>query len=514
MNTMLRRHSFSMLLLLLLFVGNSLWLYLVRDIPITDDDIWGATAVLGNPIEVVIFTLRWDLHPPLYYLLLDGWAYFGKSDLWLSMSSCLLHALIATLVFNYVYRRHGVLAALLSTVLVFSSPLLLEQSVKIRMYPLLALLSVAIFYLIEKYQEQNKRSQLLCIGILGFALIYSHAIGLILLFFHFCFGCWHLKSSQRRAWLVLHALLAVVALPVIANSLIRKLGHALTPAANQLWQLFQDLMVSTTGSLIAASNVAPATSGFGDTLTIAIILLLALQALLLVLAARDSHSRAMLICYLLLPILVFTTLSYSIKPLWLERNFIFALPIISIILGISLAKMPSPVWLKWLLVSAIAGINLSHSAIQMKRHPTEHSFAEVLEVLQAKRQANQKICVIAPNHVSTFWSLQRYLAKTEWGNPTEIQPALGERWRQIRAQLPHSVVDGLKMHAKTHFLESSDLIIAAVEVQRCQQADISGRFLVIETRAEQVAPTTYPLIFANDHYQIYGQEKISESVND
>ena len=507
MNSWMLRHRLGILLFLLLFAGNSLWLYSTRSIPITDDDIWGATAVLGTPIEVVIFTLRWDLHPPLYYLLLDCWAIFGKSDLWLSMSSCFIHALISTVAFNYVYRRHGIFAALCTTALVFFSPLLLEQSVKIRMYPFLALLSLCIFYLIEKYKEADKKSLLVSIAALGVALIYSHAIGVILLFFHFCYGFLSLQARQRRVWIVMHMLVALTALPVIANSMIRKLGHALTPAAAQIWQLFQDLLVGTANGHSAATQQLGATSSSTNLLEFVIALLLVLQCLLMLYASRDKTTRNILLCYLVLPVLVFVLLSYTVKPLWLERNFIFALPILSIMFGISLAKMPTPNWLKLTLVFAIVGINLSQSAMQNRRHPTENSFAQVIEFLQNESQTKAKICVVAPNHVSTFWSLQRYLMHTEWGNPTDIQPPLGERWLQIREQLPESLVKLLKLRAQSHFSESTDLVIASTTVERCQQADITSRYLVIETRPFDTLNPAYPLIFANDHYQIFGQDK-------
>lgn len=503
MNRWIQRRSFTILLFLLLFAGNSIWLSNTRSIPITDDDIWGATAVLGTPIEVVIFTLRWDLHPPLYYLLLDCWAIFAKSDLWLSMSSCFIHALISAIAFHFVHRRHGLTAALCSTVLVFTSPLLLEQSVKIRMYPLLALLSLCMFYLIEKYKEADKKSLHVSIAALGIALIYSHAIGVILLFFHFCYGLASLQARQRRAWIVMQMLVALTALPVIANSMIRKLGHTLIPTATQIWQLFQDLLVGSANSLSLPPQQLSATFNSTNLLVLIIALLLVLQCLLMLYASREKTTRNILLCYLVLPVLVFFLLSYTIKPLWLERNFIFALPILSMTFGISLAKMPTPNWLKLTLVVAIIGINLSQSAMQKRHHPTENSFAEVLDFLQSKRITKSKICVIAPNHVSTFWSLQRYLVNIRWGNPTDIQPPLTERWLQIRQQAPVSLVQFLKLDAASHFAETTNVVVASTNVDRCRQPDISVRYWVVETRPDDIVNPANTLVFSNEHYRIF-----------
>src|SRR5690348_7298504 len=47
------------------------------------DEVWSATFAVQPFIDVVIATLRFDPHPPLYYLQLWVWASISHSTLWL-----------------------------------------------------------------------------------------------------------------------------------------------------------------------------------------------------------------------------------------------------------------------------------------------------------------------------------------------------------------------------------------------------------------------------------------------
>ncbi len=49
---------------------------LIIGVPMVEgDDIWAATSIVGSVIDNIVFTLRFDLHPPclLYFFGYVGW---------------------------------------------------------------------------------------------------------------------------------------------------------------------------------------------------------------------------------------------------------------------------------------------------------------------------------------------------------------------------------------------------------------------------------------------------------
>ena len=499
----MHRFIWSFFIFSILFFANSLFLYWSNTKPISGDDIWAATSVLGNPLEVIIFTLRWDLHPPLYYLFLDAWSFVSQSDFWLSISSCFIHALTTVLAFNYVHKRYGLLAAFMTGIFVFTSPLMFDQSTKLRMYSLLAFLSMSLFYLIEKYEYTNKKNYLCGIFLVATALIYSHAIGIILLFFHFCYGCWlFFERFQRlKVWVATHAILFILAMPLLANSAIRAVSHTQLPTSSDFVHLFLNIFISGTEFLADNTALNPGKIAI-------MVMLLAMQCLLMFFAFKDKTTRTLLICYLVLPFLLYVLISYLLKPMWLERNFIFALPLISLAFGLTLAKLAIPHWLKITMATSVLVFNISNSAVYKNDFPIEHLIEEVITHVRSEIKPNEQICVVAMNPMNTFWTLQRYLNKIEWGNPTEIQPPLGDRWIAIKQQLPEQLVDLLKLNPTPNVAGNDKIVISSGYSESCDQKNISTTLYVTEEKFELQSGNNSKLVFKNSYYKIFKSESV------
>ncbi len=461
---------FGLLSVLTYFYGNDL---------ITGDDTWGATAVLGNPLEVIIFTLRWDLHPPLYYSVLDLWAILGKSDIWLRMSSLFCHSLVTVIGFNYVIKREGTLAALITALIIFTSPLLFEYSTKIRMYSFVSLLSVIIFINVNNY-IYNNRNNLKTIFILGFILSYSHAIGILFVFFHFLYGLFNLRARNRgvESWIYMHAVLAILSVPVILNSALKGVSHAGKPSIENIIYIVQHFFIS--GHVYFS--------------------LLALVMFVIILMCKSVRTIAFF--YIIVPIVMFAIISYTIKPLWLQRNFIFSVPIIVIAFGISISRLNIIPIFKFVLISIILSVNITNSTLfnNILSGQKKNPFDDVVNVLK-ENIGSTKTCIISTNTLDTFWSLQRYINKVEWGNPTEIQPPLSERWGQIAKRIPPFFAYGLKLETYPHYTETENLIIASGNNSRCKQADIEAIYIV-GTKRDIIDSN---LIFENTKYSVYGE---------
>ncbi|WP_375750157.1 hypothetical protein [Vibrio sp. HN007] len=465
------------LVLLVAIVALSILNLPVLKLPITGDDTWGATAVLGNPLDVLVFNLRWDLHPPLYYLLLDVWALISRSDIWLRANSMFFHALLVSSVFLYTSKRRSLTEALIATILVFSSPLLLEYSGRIRMYSLLALLSFVQFVLVSEYSKGNDKL-FKWIMINAVVILCSHAIGILFVFFHFCYGLPYLYKNRKQlvVWSITHFSIFLLSLPVIANSAIKSVGHAIKPDITAVIEFMQGILIL-------------------DYLYLAIIPLV-----FILLSLRYPESRNIIICYLVLPVVFYFAISHLIKPLWLERNFIFALPPIYIALAGVIVKLPLNRLLKLSLPGVIVVANL-WGFIHKNKPEEPIAFSRVVEVVsESFSHSNNKVCVVAENTLNTFWSLQRYLNGVNWGHPLEKQPPVEGRWAQISKQLPAPIVDLLALNPAPSYTENKHFVLSAGLGDRCFKNDIEKTLLITDRKSETGG---YDVIYRDSYYTVF-----------
>jgi hypothetical protein len=112
------------------------------------------------------------------------------------------------------------------------------------------------------------------------------------------------------------------------------------------------------------------------------------------------------------------------------------------------------------------------------------------------------------NPMNTFWTLQRYLNKIEWGNPTEIQPPLGDRWIAIKQQLPEQLVDLLKLNPTPNVAGNDKIVISSGYSESCDQKNISTTLYVTEEKFELQSDNNSKLVFKNSFYKIYKSESV------
>ena len=103
--------------------------------------VWFATRPLA---EMVSLTAQ-DIHPPLYYALLHGWAaLLGTGPAALRLPSIVVGVLTIPLLYLVARRMLSTRAALLAAFLLTINPLHVYYSQEVRMYGLVALLSMGI----------------------------------------------------------------------------------------------------------------------------------------------------------------------------------------------------------------------------------------------------------------------------------------------------------------------------------------------------------------------------------
>lgn len=215
---------------------------------VTRSALWLDEALSVNiatlPLGEITDALRRDGHPPLYYVLLHGWAeLFGTGDLAVRSLSGVIGVLTLPLAFWYGRRRGGPAMGWMLLGVVALSPFALRYATETRMYALVILLVFAGAILLDDVLHRGRDGwgRLAGVALLTAALLYTHywalwllaAVGLLLLW-----RVWRDRrdpaavASRRAAWraigaLVVGGVLLLPWLPVMAY----QAGHTGTPWA-------------------------------------------------------------------------------------------------------------------------------------------------------------------------------------------------------------------------------------------------------------------------------------------
>jgi len=134
-------------LIMMLAVGQSVWF----------DEAY-SIALAKRPIGELLALTGVDAHPPLYYLLLKGWAgLFGWGEYALRSLSAVLASLTVGIVFLVVRKLFTTRTALVVLPFVVLAPFALRYGYEIRMYALAALIgALASLALLYAYTSKKK----------------------------------------------------------------------------------------------------------------------------------------------------------------------------------------------------------------------------------------------------------------------------------------------------------------------------------------------------------------------
>ncbi len=134
-----------------------------------------------EPVDKAVALASGDVHPPLYFVLLGPWARLtGDSELAGRYFSTLTGALAVALTFALGRRLFGVRAGLWAALALSVAGLHVRYSRELRMYALLALLSVASTYAYVRWQARPARKWALVYWALTAALPYTHYYGVFI----------------------------------------------------------------------------------------------------------------------------------------------------------------------------------------------------------------------------------------------------------------------------------------------------------------------------------------------
>jgi mannosyltransferase len=405
---------------------------------LSEDELWAASLSTLSFFKSIVFVLRFDNHPPLYYMQLNLWALAGHGDRWLQMNSALWLLGTGIAVLALVRRSAGPVAALIASGLVLSSPILVDYGLELRMYAFLGFLTMLGILVSEPLFDSFARAgtaprrQWLAVFLVDLVIIYSYATGPIIIVTNFVYGV--LTGRRARVnlrchlrWLGLHVVLAILALPVVVNSVLRGAGHALLPDAGIVASTLSELAVGT-----PAGQLGPWT----------LPALLVLAAAGLAAVATVPNARHLVAAYLFLPLLIGFAVSHLATPIWLTRAFLFSVPVFALALGRALGvwlELPIGRTSRAIVALGAAGIVGLQAATSYRAAlpPKEPNYPALVAVLQ--QQAEPGDCIVAVKGLDAFWGVARYFAGPDWGDALAVQAPPAQRWVKIMAAVPPSV---------------------------------------------------------------------------
>jgi len=398
------------------------------------DEVYGAVFSRLGLRDMLVAILRFDLHPPLYYLQLGLWALPSGDDVWLCLNALAWSlAALAGLYFGTLATIDGRVAAGAAALFALM-PAAIYQADQVRMYTFLMTLAVAAWYGVERMAQQTPedrdwRRWAVLAGIAEVGIVYTHATGLLMIAgFPAYLGLRALDAPPGRRCVrikravLIHAVVAVVSLPALGNSLVKSVSHTTAPDATQVWSTLTALVV-------------------GPPSLIAMPLLLLVLGVLAAGAALDSRARALALSFLVVPPALLLAVSHGLRPAWHIRALVFSAPLMALAIAIAAAAAAGK--LRQLahgrvIAAALLPILLAlgfaiQAGVQVGRAGKPNDFPGIAAFLDLRRQPGD--AVVAPDPV-VFWGLARSYIGPDWGSPLRIQATdLPERWSGIRTQL-------------------------------------------------------------------------------
>lgn len=165
------------------------------------DEAFSAMIVRHSFIDIARYTAN-DVHPPLYYWLLKLWTMvWGHSPLALRSLSLVLLLVAMTVVFVFVRRVFGRLAAVVSLLLISIAPMLIRYSEEARMYTMtLAIVVAATSVLYEATRRPTRRKWLLYGILVGVGTV-THYMTLIMWASHWLWRWYEVRQVSLRGQL-------------------------------------------------------------------------------------------------------------------------------------------------------------------------------------------------------------------------------------------------------------------------------------------------------------------------
>jgi uncharacterized membrane protein len=293
------------------------------------------------PIADIVRFVSVDTHPPLYYLVLKGWAgAFGWGELALRGLSVIMMGAMILVAALLVRRLFGVRAALLVTILLVVSPFVLRYGFEIRMYSMAGLIGISATYALVRARQGDSSAHWWWYAIYA-ALV---ALGMYTLYYmallwvaHLVWLAWDARKNKRplmrEPWLRAFVCALVLFLPWLPVFVSQLGNNALTPVAQQM------TVQNMVGIVSFWFLYTPAfwLTGMTSLIVLGIVIVTVWLMRRAVAASRRAERSLMLLfgLYALVPFGLITLVSLG-RPMYMERYMSHVMIGVLILLAVAL----------------------------------------------------------------------------------------------------------------------------------------------------------------------------------
>lgn len=307
-------------------------------------DIWNLTAI--------------DVHPPLFYFLLKIWAgIFGSIDFAMRFMSVMFGAIAIVFAFQLLKRFFSLKIAILGSLAMAISPMLIRYGQEMRMYTLVVAIVFAATYFLSLAVDTGKKKYWIIYGILVSLGMWSHYFSAIAWLAHVV---WLITIYKKKIFnknvIMAYVLAIILYLPwmyyFIKQSLGIQNGFWIGPnTGNTLTDFLGESLMFTSGNNI------------GNWLIIVFLFLISAGVLFVpriyksLKSPQRKYFRLVLFLAVLPPLILILLSTYPLKPLFVSRYIVYASAGIAILFGFIIAK---PIIAKraWLAAGAVAIVYL------------------------------------------------------------------------------------------------------------------------------------------------------------
>ncbi len=349
------------------------------------DEGWSMWAVRPNEIGETIARVAADVHPPLYFLALDGWlALGGESEMaarLLSVAGAMLGLAATYAVGSKLFDRW---TALIALIVLGTSSFFVYYAREARMYSLLLALAALSMYVYWRWQHEPSRFHSIIYAITMAALLYTHYYGLLIIatqVFHLLF----IAPKQISRWLLCGGGALALLLPWLPIWFDQIHLHPHGPLATPI----------PTNAATVTWLIQMLTSG----LSLGIVVPWALGRAL----PRIRHYRSevwLVLLWLMITPLVVLTLNAYVAPLYQPRYIIGSLPAFALLMAYGLRH----VFWKSLAAALLVGLVCVQLLAYPAFWPDRPHWKESMEQMIAARRPNEPtLTLIAPQSIEAYY---------------------------------------------------------------------------------------------------------------
>lgn len=387
------------------------------------DELMSATFVAHDMPQTLLANLRFDVHPPLYYIQLNLWTLLGQGDLWMQLNSVLWSVLAVWLLIWRTRQLYDMRTAWMAGALLAFSGAALAYGDQVRMYTFLMVAILWAWIAMDDWMQAAREDRLswktslnLIAGQL--AVVYSHSAGIVMISGVVLYGAvMMLRDGGMRTrvrWVALETAVVVLALPALALGAFRTVTHTVAPALGDILQTWR---------FLAAGELAPQMIGA--------VMGVVLLAVLVWFALAYRPQRIGLLTLVFAPLLVAAVVSY-VKPIWLDRIFTPVIPFICLYVGVFASSLMKRWRIGGVAVVALLAVLWSSVGVwgQMTREKGD-GFKPAAAYVHTT--AGLGDTVLVDDDVS-YWCFMWYFAGPRWGYPQQAATIM-PKWQDLMDRL-------------------------------------------------------------------------------